>query len=180
MAPRSLPAVVVLLAALAAGTARAGTSEGVAAYGRGDYAAAMREFAPAAAAGDVESQVMMGRLYAMGLGVPQDFAQAWVWNQRAASRGNREADAARVTMESVLTPAQLAEARRMAETPTTPTVTAETVTTPTVTVTAAGARTIVLDQRPHGVVAPPPMPPVAASGPPVWVGQEIAAGTRRR
>jgi localization factor PodJL len=96
---------------LVAAAAWANSPQGIAAYGRGDYVTAAREFTRAAEAGDVDSQYMLGRLYAMGLGVPQDYVRAWVWDQRAAAAGNSDANAARADMEAILTPSQLAMAR---------------------------------------------------------------------
>ncbi|MDA8230474.1 MAG: peptidoglycan-binding protein [Magnetospirillum sp.] len=106
------PAAVVVLAALVVGShpARADYARGVAAYGRGDYAGAVREFGESARTGDARSEYMLGRLYAMGLGVPQDLVRAWVWEDRAARQGKRNANDERVTLEGIMTPAQLAQA----------------------------------------------------------------------
>lgn len=84
---------------------------GVAAWGRGDFAAAAREFLPAAEAGDAESQYMLGRIYSIGGGVRQDLVQAWVWHDRAARQGHDGARSAREGLEEVLTPEALALAR---------------------------------------------------------------------
>lgn len=98
-------------AMVAAWPAAADYRRGIAAYGSGDYAAAARDFAADARAGDVRAQSMLARLYAMGLGVPADLIQAWHWSNLAAQGGDREANALRVTLEGILTPAQLAQAR---------------------------------------------------------------------
>jgi hypothetical protein len=104
-------AVLLALALLLPVPGLADYAGGVAAWGRGDYGEALRRFRPSAEAGDAESQFMLGRLYAMGLGVPQDFIQAWVWHDRAARQGHREALDSLRNLEQVLTPAQLAQAR---------------------------------------------------------------------
>ena len=103
--------VLVLALGLAPLAASANSPKGIAAYGRGDYATAFREFKQAAEAGDTDSQYMLGRLYAMGLGAKPDYVQAWIWDQRAANGGSREANAARADMEAILTPAQRTSAQ---------------------------------------------------------------------
>jgi hypothetical protein len=57
------------------------------AYNRGDYATAYRLTLPLAQRGDRIAQYNMGTLYAKGLGVRQDQAQAVVWFRRAAEQG---------------------------------------------------------------------------------------------
>ncbi len=106
----ALPAVVALFPL----GGHADMAKGLEAYVRADYGAALAEFSPAARAGDPEAQAMMGRFYAMGLGVPQDLVRAWAWDDRAARGGNADANAARAGIEAILTPTQLAEARRLA------------------------------------------------------------------
>ncbi|MBX9635391.1 MAG: peptidoglycan-binding protein [Magnetospirillum sp.] len=94
-----------------AAPAAADYGNGVRFWGRGDFAGAAREFLPAAQRGDAESQYMMGRLYSLGDGVPQDFVQAWVWFDRAARHGHALAAQARDAMAQVLTPGQQALAQ---------------------------------------------------------------------
>ena len=60
---------------------------GVAAYDRGDYATALKEFLPLAQQGDVKSQVNMGILYEKGQGVPQDLQEAFRWYYLGACAG---------------------------------------------------------------------------------------------
>jgi TPR repeat protein len=50
-----------------------------AAFGRGDYATALRLWRPLAEQGDTRSQGMLGMIYDLGQGVPQDYAQAAKW-----------------------------------------------------------------------------------------------------
>ncbi len=69
----------------------AGVDEGAAAYNRGDYATALREFRPLAERGDVKAQFILGVMYANGQGVPQDYAEAVKWYRKAAEQGNAEA-----------------------------------------------------------------------------------------
>ena len=65
----------------------AGFDEGVAAYQRGDYAAALREWRPLAEHGDAEAQFRLGQMYHGGEGVPQDYAEAAKWYRKAAEQG---------------------------------------------------------------------------------------------
>ncbi len=69
------------------GSARAGVPEGYAAYLRGDYVLAMREFLPPARRGDPAAQIAVGWHYDNGLGVLHDDAQAFQWYRRAARQG---------------------------------------------------------------------------------------------
>lgn len=103
--------LLVCLLWLAALPARADYVAGVRAWGRGDFATAAREFLPAAQAGNAEAQFMMGRLYSLGDGVPEDWTQAWAWFDRAARQGHDEARLARDGLQAILTPTQLAAAR---------------------------------------------------------------------
>src|SRR5579863_1985301 len=66
--------------------------EGAAAYGRGDYATAVRLLRPLAEQGDPYAQANLGLMYAKGQGVPQDIAQAADWYRKAAEQGNAFAE----------------------------------------------------------------------------------------
>ncbi len=84
-----LALIAVLCAGFALGLTApgwAGWDEGVAAAKRGDYATAFREFRPLAEQGTAEAQFNLGRVYGEGLGVPQDYAEAHMWFNLAASR----------------------------------------------------------------------------------------------
>lgn len=80
------PAVVLLLGMNA--PAGAGFDDAVAAYKRGDYAAAAAEFERLAAAGDPFAMNNLGLMYGRGQGVPQDFAAARAWYVKAVDRGH--------------------------------------------------------------------------------------------
>jgi len=69
----------------------AGLDEGVAAYDRGDYAAALREWRPLAKQGNANAQYNLGIMYNNGRGVPQDYAEAVKWYRKAAEQGMAEA-----------------------------------------------------------------------------------------
>src|SRR5580658_7260174 len=62
--------------------------EGAAAYGRGDYAAALKLLLPLAGQGDAYAQANVALMYAKGQGVPQDLARAADWYRKAAEQGN--------------------------------------------------------------------------------------------
>jgi hypothetical protein len=83
-------AAFALAAFLVVGTAapaHADFKTGVAAFDGGDFTNAYDEWLPIAAGGDPFAQRNIGHLYRLGLGVPQDFAVALSWYQRAADQG---------------------------------------------------------------------------------------------
>ena len=83
-------AAFVLAAFIAVSTAapaHADFETGVTAFDRGDFTTAYDEWLPVAAGGDPFAQRNIGHLYRLGLGVPQDFAVALSWYQRAADQG---------------------------------------------------------------------------------------------
>ncbi len=93
--PKAKLAGLALIAALYAGftlgltaPAWAGFDEGVAAYNRGDYATAVREWRPLAEQGYAKAQYNLGVTYRKGRGVPQDYAEAMKWFRKAAEHGN--------------------------------------------------------------------------------------------
>ena len=131
-----------LLVTLAA-PAWAGLREGWAAYDRGDYATAMQELRPVAEQGDAYAQSLLGTMYYDGEGVPQDYALAVEWYRKAAEQGqpfaaynlgnlyffgegvpqdlvhafiwyDRAASQRRDAVAMLMTPAQIAEAQKLA------------------------------------------------------------------
>ncbi len=96
--PKAKLAGLALIVALCAGftlglTAPtwAGFDEGVAAYYRGDYATALREWRPLAEQGNADAQYNLGVMYNNGQGVPEDDAEAVKWFRKAAEQGYAEA-----------------------------------------------------------------------------------------
>lgn len=81
----------ILLVLVLAGRSWAGFAEGVAAYEKGDYATALREFRPLAEQGLAEAQYNLGLMYHKGHGVPQDATQSERWYRQAAVQGIAEA-----------------------------------------------------------------------------------------
>ena len=86
-------------------------------YGQGvpqDYVAAAKWYLMAAEQGVAKAQRDIGRLYAIGQGVPQDYVLAHVWTNLAASQGYADAQERRDLIELLMTPAQIAEAQKLA------------------------------------------------------------------
>ena len=81
---------LVLACALSA-PAWAGYYEGLAAYNRGDYETALREWRPLAEQGDATAQYNLGVMYDNGRGVARDYAEAVKWYRRAAEQGEAAA-----------------------------------------------------------------------------------------
>ena len=77
---------VVVLVGFAA-LAHAGFDEGKAAYDRGDYTVAYKEFKPLAEQGNAKAQGYLGVMYDNGQGMPQDFVLAHMWARKAAEQG---------------------------------------------------------------------------------------------
>jgi len=71
-------------------------------------------FSRAAEQGDVLSFAKLGWMYAEGLGVRQNFIQAHMWYNLSAAQGEQRAAEARDALAKQMTPAQIAEAQRLA------------------------------------------------------------------
>jgi len=111
---RALRGVVVLVLALAlsAPVLAADYDAGWEAYSRGDYATALKEWRPLAQQGDADAQYNLGVMYYEGKGVPQDYVQAYMWFNLAASRGDKHALDNRYIVANELTAVQFTEAQR--------------------------------------------------------------------
>ncbi len=75
---------------------------------------AVRWYRLAAEQGVARAQYNLGSMYGMGQGVPQDYVQAHMWVNLAAVKGNGKARKARDRLAEKMTPAQRAEAQRLA------------------------------------------------------------------
>ena len=71
--------------------AMAGFAEGATAYNNKNYALAVKEITPLAKAGNADAEHLMGLMYYMGRGVPQDYKQALQWHRKAAMQGKADA-----------------------------------------------------------------------------------------
>ena len=69
--------------------ALSGTRDGIAAFERGDYSTAQREFSSVAAHNDADAQYLLGHMYHLGLGVAQDDTKAFRRFNKAAKSGGR-------------------------------------------------------------------------------------------
>ncbi len=90
-------------------------SDGIAAYDRSDYAAALKEWRPLAERGDPKAQTGLGALYGNGQGLPQDYVQAYKWFSLAAALGDEIARDNRDRAAELMNPAQITEAQRLAQ-----------------------------------------------------------------
>ena len=109
---------VVLSLLLTGGAAAGPLEDGLAAHERGDYATALRLFRPLGEQGNASAQYNLGVMYALGQGVPRDNVQAYMWFDLSA-RFSEGVERDRMVQNrdviaSYLTPAQLAEAQRLA------------------------------------------------------------------
>ena len=93
-----------------------------AAYTRGNYASALRLYQPIADRGSANAQLQLGHMYSKGQGVPKNYVEAYKWYSIAASRlpalhvmhRHLEAVKAHDLAANLITPAQIAEAQRLA------------------------------------------------------------------
>jgi hypothetical protein len=79
---------------------------------RGDYATAVRLIRPLADQGEADAQNILGLMYYNGQGVPRDYVIAHMWLSLVAAGGN--VTAARDFIAAKMTPAQMAEAQKLA------------------------------------------------------------------
>ncbi|MEE2933563.1 MAG: tetratricopeptide repeat protein [Pseudomonadota bacterium] len=88
---RKLTATLCLTLAILLGSvgmsASADFQKGAAAYKRGDYATAVREWKPLAKQGHAKSQYNLGVMYRDGQGVPKNYKTAAKWYTLAAKQG---------------------------------------------------------------------------------------------
>ena len=78
-------------------------------------AEAVKWFRRAADQGNVTAQVLLGGMYLDGEGVPEDFVAAHMWYDLAAAHGdNTSAAEQRQRIATLMTPAQIAEAQKLA------------------------------------------------------------------
>ena len=79
-----------------------------------DYATALRIIRPLAEQGDARAQYTLGVFYDNGLGVPQDRVISYMWFDLSAAQGKEGAAAFRDLIARRMTPAQIAEAQKLA------------------------------------------------------------------
>ena len=74
----------------------------------------MKWFRLAAEQGYARAQYNLGFMYYNGEGVPQDYVQAHMWWNLAASKGNENGRKNRDIIAKKMTPVQITEAQRIA------------------------------------------------------------------
>ena len=79
-----------------------------------DYAEALSWYKKAAALGNVFAYYNLGLMYSKGDGVAQDVVLAHMWWTLAISQGDETATGGRDRLASEMTPAQIAEAQKLA------------------------------------------------------------------
>ena len=84
------------------------------AYKKGNYVQAIELLRPLAAKGNAPTQNNLGVMYAKGERVIQDYVRAHMWFNLAASKGNKTGGEYREKVTKKMTPAQIAEAQKMA------------------------------------------------------------------
>ena len=94
--------------------AQADYEDGQRAWDAGRHSEALREWQAAANAGDAKAMLALGRLYAQGLGVPQNYVQAHMWFSLAASRFEAEAVKERDALAARMAPERVAKAQDLA------------------------------------------------------------------
>src|SRR5580658_5971887 len=82
----------VAVALVVSSTLWADAAAGVAAFKKGDYQTALKEWKVAANKGEPEAEYDLGLLYAKGLGVQRDSQVAQQWYEAAATQGNAQAE----------------------------------------------------------------------------------------
>ena len=89
---RRIAATLAVVGALlfSAGSAWADFDDGDWAYNMGDYDTALREWRPLAEQGDADAQYNLGLMYADGVGVPENDAEAVKWYSKAAEQGHAQ------------------------------------------------------------------------------------------
>ena len=70
-----------------AASAWAGYDEGIAAFERGDFASALREWRPLAERGNADAQFSLGVLYQNAQGIPLDHDEAQKWFRLSGAQG---------------------------------------------------------------------------------------------
>lgn len=79
-----------------------------------DYVAAVKWYRKAAERGFALAQNNLGQMYINGEGVPQDYIQGHMWSYLAAAKGYEIGRENRDIIAKKMTPAQIAEAQRLA------------------------------------------------------------------
>ncbi len=79
-----------------------------------DYQEAVKWYRLAVEQGTTLAQTKLGLMYEEGWGVPKDYVLAHMWFNLAGAQGHEGASEYRDLLQEAMTPAQLAEAQRLA------------------------------------------------------------------
>jgi hypothetical protein len=104
---------IILILGFAAPAAAGPLEDADAALKRRDYQTAVRLIRPLAEQGNAHAN-NLGVLYDNGLGVPLDKVRAYVWFTLSAAQGREGAATFRDLIARRMTPAQIAEAQKLA------------------------------------------------------------------
>jgi len=107
-------AVIILGFSHAESVAAGPLEDADAALKRRNYPTAVRLILPLAEQGNADAQYNLGVLYDNGLGLPQDKVRAYMWFNLSAAQGREGAAAFRDLIARLMTPAQIAEAQKLA------------------------------------------------------------------
>jgi TPR repeat protein len=107
-------AAIILVLSFAAPVAAGPLEDADTAIKRRDYATAVRLIRPLAEQGDATAQYNLGIFYDNGLDVPQDRVSAYMWFTLSAAQGKEGAATFRDLIARRMTPAQIAEAQKLA------------------------------------------------------------------
>jgi Sel1 repeat len=80
-----------MLVAIAGAAVGGRLEDATAAYNRRDYTTALRLLRPLAEQGDAAAQFVLGLVYYLGHGLPQNYTEAVKWLRKAADQGNANA-----------------------------------------------------------------------------------------
>lgn len=82
---------MLLILAMLTPASAADFQAGLEAFERGDFATVVREWRPLAEQGHATAQYLLGGMYKLGVGLPQNNAEAAKWFRKAAEQGITEA-----------------------------------------------------------------------------------------
>ena len=89
--------------------------DGQAAYKRGDYETALKQFKSLAYKGSVHAQAWLGIMYFEGKGVSKDLVMAYVWLKVSATNGGEVAHISLNNIKDALDKFQLKQAKKLSK-----------------------------------------------------------------
>jgi TPR repeat protein len=111
--PKRIIAAIIQLLSIAVPVLAGPLEDGLAAYKRGDHAAAMRILRPLAEQGDSMAETTVGNMYYFNFGdMPLDWLSAYMWYSLATAHGNKLAAFMLTQMIPKMTQKEIAEGDR--------------------------------------------------------------------